>query len=343
MGIIAQIYRPKKSTIKAKNVVFVVVSIAKETVRNALFETLNHVVTNFPNYRVWVVVDEGAELIPELKLRGYDLIIVPKEYRRDLIGKGRAINYFIESVVEDDKWYAFIDDDNLILDDSFLYEIPYYEKLGYVAMNPILVPRRGKSTVTYIMDFIRYFEDVSVFRFFMGLLKKPLVGFHGELLTVKGSILQEIKYDKPSITEDFRFACEVVRKGYKVWQSTTIVSIKSPNSILDLLKQRGRWFKGVVCDVRNAPTIMKIIVLLRLAVWIVGVFGSWALVPLWIFYKPFFYALPGGIAYWLIYLYGVSKAHSPSIVAIIPVFGIIESMSWLFGLRQKSFVVIDKN
>jgi|SRR5205823_4251313 len=78
--------------------------------------------------------------------------------------------------MQDDKWYTFIDDDNLLLDDTFLYEIPYYEERGFVGCNPVLFTRQGRSTFTTIMDWIRYFEDITVFRFFTGLTKRPWIG-----------------------------------------------------------------------------------------------------------------------------------------------------------------------
>lgn len=183
LGIVGQLFRPKIDKKKAENVECVLVSVASRKVEKSLFECIAHTKKRLDNH-LTVLVDEGSELIPKLKENS--LVIVPTSYRKDLVGKGRAINYFIEKEVQTDKWYTFIDDDNLIMDDSFLYEIPYYEKKGYVAMNPVLVPRKGKSTLTYIMDFIRYFDDLMAFRFFTGLLKRPLIGLHGEFLTVRG-------------------------------------------------------------------------------------------------------------------------------------------------------------
>ena len=267
LGIVGQIYRPKRSRKKAENVECVIVSVANRKVEKSLFECITHTKKMLDNH-LWLLVDEGSELIPQLKdqLKENSLVIVPRSYRRDLIAKGRAINYFIEKEVKPDKWYAFIDDDNLILDDSFLYETPYYAEMGYVAMNPVLVPRKGKSTFTYIMDSIRYFDDLMIFRFFTGLLKRPLIGLHGELLTVKGEVLKEIGYSNPSLVEDFRFASELVKRNYKTWQSASRVSIKSPNSLADLLKQRGRWFKGLLRDWRHCPFLMKGMVGSRLSI-----------------------------------------------------------------------------
>lgn len=344
LGTVAQLYRPKRSRHKAKNVECVIVSIASHKVERALFKCIVHTKEKL-DMPLWLLVDEGSELISELKeLKESQLVVVPKSYRRDLIGKGRAINYFVETEVKPENWYSFIDDDNLVLDDGFLYEIPYYEKRGYVAMNPVLIPRRGKSGLTYIMDFIRRFDDLMIFRFFSGLLKRPLLGLHGELLTVKGGVLKEIGYDNPSLVEDFRFSIGLVWRGYRTWQSATEVSILSPNSLGDLVKQRGRWFRGIVEDWRYCSFLMKGIVGLRLLMWCLGLLGSWLLFPLWFFWSTFYFAIPGGLFYWMVYSYGVVKLGKPYYFFLIPLLGILEAGSIYAGLKQKGyFLVIDKN
>ena len=343
IGVIARLYKPKKSGVKARNIEFVCVSKASHKVRNSLFETIHNIKRQFKHH-LWVVIDEGSELAEDLEGdTSFTLVVVPKAYRPDLVAKGRALNYFIENKVEDGKWYALVDDDNLILDDEFLYEIPYYEEKGYVAMNPIIIPRKGGSVTTYIMDTMRYFDDLTSFRFFTGLLTSPILGFHGELLTVKGSTLKEIGYKRRTITEDFNFGLEICRRRYKTWQSRTNVSIKSPNSLKDLLRQRGRWFRGITLDLKHAPPIMKNIVGLRLSIWILGIFGSWGLSFLWPLWGLFILAIPGGVYYWLVYLYGVKKAKNWKYIVIIPAFGIFEALSAYFGMKKQEFIVIDKD
>ena len=83
------------------------------------------------------------------------------------------------------KWYIFIDDDNLILDDIFLYEIPFYELKGYSPFNPVLKIRRGKSKLAFLMDYPIDYNDITIFGFFTGILKSPLIGMHDEMLGVK--------------------------------------------------------------------------------------------------------------------------------------------------------------
>ena len=338
LGLVSIRYKPKRVSEPAKNVNIVIVSIANSKVRKSLFETIKNVQSFGLKY--YLVVDEGAELIKELP--STPLVIVPKKYKEYLIAKGRALSYFVENYVQNGRWYGFVDDDNILQDTEFLYEIPYYEKQGYVAMNPILVMRKGKSALTYIMDSIRLFDDLTVYRFFTGLLGKPLVGLHGELLCVKAEVLKEIGFDHRTITEDFHFSIELLRRNYKTWQSKTKISLKSPNSLHDLMRQRGRWFKGIALELQNANSLMKFIVGSRMTFWALGIFGSWAFVFLWPQWGPMWLALPGGIAYWLLYGYGVFRASKWWFLAFIPLIGIIESLSWVFSFKQKGFVVIDK-
>jgi beta-1,4-mannosyltransferase len=338
LGVIALIYKPKKSLTPAKNVEMVIVSIANQKVKNSLQETIANI--KKLKLKFYLLVDEGAELMSELPKE--TLVVVPKKYKPFLIGKGRAISYFIENHVKEKKWYGFVDDDNLVLDDSFLYEIPYYEQRGFVAMNPVLSVRKGKSNLTYIMDSIRLFDDLTAYKFFTGLIGNPLVGLHGELLCVKGETLKEIGYNHKTITEDFHFTCELVKHGYKTWQSKTRVSIKSPNNLQDLMKQRGRWFKGIALDLKNAPNLIRIVIGTRMTFWLLGFFGSWAFAFLWPIWGPFWPAIPGGIAYWLLYSYGVIKSNNWFFLFAIPLIGIMETASWIFCFKQKGFVVIDK-
>ena len=186
---------------------------------------------------VSILLDDGSDLLPELRKAKLNLIVVPKSYRPDLIGKGRAMNYAIETHVGNDGWVCWLDDDNLLLDDKFLYEIPYYGARGYVAMSPLITPRRGRSTMTYVMDWIRVFDCNTLYKFFTGLLRTPVLGLYGELLTVRWSTLKEIGYNNRTITEDFRFSRKSPRcDGFSAWKSRSrdAVSIRESFQVFSI-------------------------------------------------------------------------------------------------------------
>lgn len=382
IGIVGSHYKAESAPTRANNVEFVIISQASRKVKNSLLDCISNTRIQFPWVPLSLVIDEGSELTDDLlrlvnvtqqqitttnlkdstivhqkesiiarqrhTSKELKIIIVPDRYRKDLVGKGRAINYFIDGyVIDENKWYSFIDDDNIILDDKFLYEIPYYEERGYVAFNPNITARTGNSRFIRIMDFIRKYDDVTVFRFFTGLLGIPYIGMHGEMLTVKGSVLQEIKYDFYSITEDFRFTAELIKRKMKVWQSKTNICIKSANNINDILRQRGRWFKGISMDLKYCPPLMRMIVTSRMVLWIIAIFGTWALSPLWLSWGIHWQSelfIVSGAYPWIIFIYAIIKNKEPLYcILFIPLFGILESISYWFGINNKGFYVIDKN
>lgn len=343
-------YKSKKSKEKATNVDLVIVTVASKTVKGALYEVLNKI-SKF-ELNVNVVVDEGAELTQDLK-RDFKLYVfteVPKSFKCRAIAKGRAIEYFIRTKVYPSRWYVFLDDDSYPMDDKFLYEISEREQHGYVAANGMLYPRKGHNIVSYVLDFFRYLDDLTFFRACQGTLKRPLCGFHGELLIVKGRTLKEIGFDRHSITEDFCFGTEILRRGYKTWSSNSKVSIQSPNSLKGLLTQRARWFKGIVIDLKNAPLKIQLVMGIHLARAVLGCFGSFAFVVFWVAlaflgfnYIPTAPLFLVGTTYWLIGAFIMPKTSWKNKFVTVPL-SAVETLAPLYALlKTKKFEVIDKN
>lgn len=345
----------KKSLVEEQNVELCIVSKASEDVEEQLFYNIAWYHSKmFPEYRINIIVDDGCHSLLRLKAvaeenKSLSLIVVPKSYKIRAIAKGRAMQYFIETSIDDDRWYVFIDDDNRILDRKFLKEIPYYNARGYGAGNGILMPRSSGNNITFVADHLRYSDDITLFRFCSGLCKTPLNGFHGELLISKGRNLREISFDRKTVTEDFSYARELTKRKIKIWQSATKTSIFSPVSVRDFLKQRNRWYRGISRDVLHSNWKMKLFVGIRVIDWKIGIIGSWFIFPLWFFMPiPLWliaFNLIGSFYYYISYVYGVSKLKSPleylTGIVCIPLYSIMETLSpWI---KTKGFNVIDKN
>ena len=358
LGVLAYVaYTPHQADSKAEDVTFVVPTIGAAAVRDSLFECLAHHTEKFADYDIYVVTDEGADL--EAELRAYDgveTIVVPDEYDPTAVAKGRAIQYFIEQVVVDnpDGWYSFIDDDNLVRGEEFLYEIPHYDARGYGAMNSVLTPRQGNSALTYVMDHIRLLDDLTVFRAFTGLFKRPYIGFHGELLTARGDVLRDVGFDRASIVEDYAFAAELVKAGVPTWQSATRVSILSPHSVTDLLKQRSRWYIGTWNLLWQTSPVTKLLTSTRLLSWTVAVVaGPIAFVAgqiggdlglPWLFQVAPFLA---GVVYGGTYAYGAVGLGGWTqlrMLVSIPLCVICESIAPIYAVTvaDRDFTVINK-
>lgn len=324
LNLLGLLYKPKRSSEKG-NAKVVIVTVGDERVLNSLKEVIENVKKLNLDY---VVLSSNPIHFEK------NVIVVPREEDGN---KHRAIKYFVKNFVKDDEWYVFLDDDSYPLDDCFLYEIPYYERKGRVAGNGVLIPRRGKSTFSFILDWIRYFDDLTRFSF-QALIKKPIYGFHGELLIVKGKVLKEIWLEmRESITEDFVFAMEVMKRGYKIFRSSTKVSIKSPNSLKDFIKQRARW-ANVFIDALKYRNLVPVLFFTS------GVLVNVLFFFLWLFYG-FTLASLSGLYYLFVYLYGSIKAKKLYAFPISFLLSSLEILAALKGLiiRSKSFVVIDKS
>jgi hypothetical protein len=350
-------YRTETADEPAENVRLVITTIASEAVRDALFETIQHTLSNFEEYELYCVLDEGSDLQSELvAMDRIRTVVVPNECEVEAKAKGRAMQYFVDEVVSDDPdyWYGFVDDDNRILDDRFLREIPHYEAEGYRAMNPVITPRPGRSLVTFMADHIRLVDDLAIYRLFTGVLGRPYLGFHGELLCARGDLLCEVGFDRETIVEDFGFALELAERDVKVWQSRTRVSVLSPHDLSSFLKQRARWFTGVAAYLPRAPHASKLVVGSRIATWSVSVTSSWLLLPAWVlgYGLPLPNYLVGALLFGsLIYVatiaigaLRVGGLRGAALLTLAPVYASLEHLVPLYAAwrRESSFVVIEK-
>ncbi len=356
-GIAYLSYTPHTADEPAEDVRLVIPTVGSESVRDSLMDCLEHHREQFPEYERYILTDEGADLEAELReYEGYETVVVPDAFDCEAVAKGRAIQYFIETVVADDPefWYGFIDDDNLVQDRQFLYEIPYYEERGYGAMNAVLSPRRGNSVVTYVMDHVRLLDDLTVFRAFTGMLGRPYVGFHGELLTARGDVLEEVGFDRHSIVEDFAFAAALIRADVRTWQSGTHVSILSPHTLRDLFKQRSRWFVGTWNLLWEASPATRVISGVRMASWIFAVLAGPVSAFLW--HVSGGVAIPAvlevapplaGVVYGAAYFYGVLSLGDIrwlALVFLIPLFALFEASTPIYAVlfSDRDFTVIEK-
>lgn len=345
------VYSPEKADRPVESLEFVIVTVGSLRVRGALFKTIEETCRRFGNrYRVWVLVDEGSDLMDEIKDAstrfGFSLCEVPSDFPGKK-GKGRALRYFVSKHVKDSTWYSFLDDDNLILDENFLYEIPFYEGTKRVVMNPVLKPRRGRSSLAYLMDYIRMFDDLTAGRFFTGLLGRPYLNFHGELLTLRGDILRRAgSFETNTLAEDFDLANRITSMGLRSWQSATRVSILSPNSLRDLLQQRGRWYRGIVDSLSRKSTLLGAIGVPAILTFRLSMAMGMLLFPLFPFLSlsPLYWTVIGiGTVYtWAAYITAGIRSRSLMSVLAFPILGVIENIAviWMFVVRD--YVVIDK-
>lgn len=306
---------------RISNYLVVVVTVGSQSVLPSLREVIEHL--RKLNLK-FVVVSSNP-----LPFGDTPVLIVPKSEDGT---KYRAIKWFVRNFVRDDVWYVFLDDDSYPLDDNFLREIPYWERMGRLIGNGLVVPRPGRSRVAYAIDWIRYFDGLTRFRA-MHLLGLPFFGLYGELLIIRGDVLRRLWLSMPeSVTEDFMLAMYAIRHGVKTFQVSTRVSIKSPNSLRDLYKQRRRWGHVIIDSLRTG----NIITILFMTTGILSSpFFAWA----WL-HMPIT-GIVAGAYYITAFMYGSAKARVDPIRTFVA--SLIDLAGFISGItKQTRFTVIDK-
>lgn len=145
-----------------------------------------------------------------------------------------------------------------------------------------------------------------------------------------------------------------IKEGVPTWQSQTTVSILSPHSVVDLLKQRSRWFIGTWNLLGKTSPVTKLVTGIRLLSWTVAILagpiaflvgqaqGS-SSIPMVFRMAPFL----AGLAYSGTYLYGALQLSGwtrfPMVVSI-PLCVVFESLSPIYAVlfADRDFTVINK-
>ena len=94
---------------------------------------------------------------------------------------------------------------------------------------------------------------------------------------------------------------------------------------------------------------MKIIIGLKLTLWIIAISGSYLIFPLWFIWSgpEMFILILGGIYPIAVFIYSIRYIRNIKeilyFLILIPSIDTIDSIAFLVGIRQKGFVVIDKD
>jgi egghead protein (zeste-white 4 protein) len=251
-----------------ERIIFVIPSLCRADTTNALrrvvMSILNGAPTNFPNFRIDVVTEEGLaapELVKWLaSLPSVRVVMVPKAYEtpKGAKYKTRANQYAMELRQREgdntaDSYVYHIDDDTSVGADTVasLAEFIATCRDGryYLAQGVLAFPRElTSSTLCWLADSVRPGDDITRFSFFTVMLGRPLGGLHGEHLVVRADIEESIGWDFPNtVIEDAYFALEFAERY--PGKSTVLNSLcygASPSSVADFVRQRRRWVEGLL-------------------------------------------------------------------------------------------------
>ncbi|KOS36390.1 hypothetical protein ACN38_g12870 [Penicillium nordicum] len=96
-------------------------------------------------------------------------------------------------------------------------------------------------------EIFRVAEDFGRFQLPIRLFKRPLLGWmHGSFILINGAVENKVTWDTECLAEDFWFAFHAARRGVKFGWIHAIAREQPPVSVSDLIKQRRRWYTGIM-------------------------------------------------------------------------------------------------
>jgi len=379
----------------------VVPSIGREDTCPALERVLTsfgrHLPCLFPSMRVDLVVEEdcvASERISRLaaahEATEVRVVSIPREYQTPAGTrfKARANHYahelrIAQGEARENVWVLHMDDDTAVGADTAQALARFIGAHGaagkearHLAQGVLSFPRElSANRLIWLADAVRPGCDISIFAATTGL-GSPRAGLHGELLLVRASVEASIGWDfgASAIVEDAQFALEFCARypGSSDWIEGRSYGAP-PATLADFLRQRERWFWGLLrlATDRATPLRGRLVLLQAVAVWMcaplqhpVLVIGlglmlhetstgpvSVAIVPLW--------SVNFAFLFWL-YWEGLKVNASASartgrlwwepvtLVLLLPVFSLWEGLGVARGMlkfisrRDMTFTVIAK-
>ena len=177
-------------------------------------------------------------------------ITVPKTFQTTHAKyKARALEYFrILMKLSAEDWVLHLDEESTIDSGSLESCVNFIERTNYHFGQGIILYNQHeywKRPLITVADAIRVGDDIGRFHLQYKIIHQPIFGAHGSFLLTNGALENDITWEISGMTEDFEFALRSWIKGYKCGEILGVVREQSPQSILDFLKQRRRWFVGI--------------------------------------------------------------------------------------------------
>jgi egghead protein (zeste-white 4 protein) len=348
----------------------------------------------FPRLRVDLIVEEGCEAMDGIASLADDeprvrLIVVPRTYRtpNGTRFKARANEYanalrIAEGEATDSVWVLHMDDDTAVGVDTAQALVAFInaqqpdgKQQLHLAQGILTYPRElAANRLTWLADAVRPGCDISLFAISTGR-GWPVAGLHGELLLVRASVEAAIGWDfGPRTTvEDAEFAVWFATRYPRQcdWFSGRSYGA-SPASVSDFIRQRERWFLGLLelAFSGSMPLRRRLLLLHNVVLWsltpaaypglifLVGSLLSLDTAPAWVGLLPL-WAFNVGFAIWL-YWEGlkINAASSAQpgrlwwepvcLIALLPLFllwevlGIVRGLFRFFRHGDSAFAVIAK-
>ncbi len=291
MGMLAYRHPEKLDNVKPINKLVSLRIVSKGTNVEALTDTVRRCQREmaktplFP-YVIEIVTDTKKISLskPNQDLR---YITVPHKYKteNESLYKARALHYAVDhSPLPNDAWIVHLDEETQLTASGIkgiCTMVAEEEASGNlrIGQGAILYHRTWKEhPFLTLADNVRTGDDFARFHF-QHKLGVTVFGLHGSYIVVRNDVEKSTGFDfgpRGSITEDAFWALVCMQKGYRCRWVDGYLEEQSTQSVSDFVKQRRRWFQGLVKVSIHAPVKLRwrLSLGLNTILWAVAPFGA---------------------------------------------------------------------
>lgn len=255
----------------------------------------------YPYYEI-IAVDDGSSDETYAKMREFEgnhYGVRVQVFRKENSGKADTLNYGIRRSRA--PIVICMDSDSRLTPDALRYAIRHFAdpNVGAVAGNVKVINRHNIWTKLQALEYI---EGLNIVRkaqaFFrsVNVIPGPIGIFRRTAIEATGG------YDSDTFAEDFDMTVKILADGWKVnYEPKAIAFTEAPEELLDVIKQRYRWSRGILQALRKQKHLLtstKGVITTPLSLWYM-IFEGLAWPAMNIFANLFFV--------WIALLYGMTK------------------------------------
>jgi egghead protein (zeste-white 4 protein) len=246
--------------------------VSRGTNTEALIKTINRARLELAKnplfaYVIEVVTDISNTALPPASA---DLryIVVPVNYQTSKGSKykARALHYaLVHSPLPDDAWLVHLDEETHLTSSGvkgIAKMIGEEEASGQhrIGQGAITYHRNWKKhPILTLAESVRTGDDMARF-YLQQRLGVTIFGLHGSYIVVRNDVEKRVGFNfgpEGSITEDAFWALCCMADGARARWVHGYLEEQSTQSVMDFVKQRRRWFQGLVKVALQAPVPVK--------------------------------------------------------------------------------------
>jgi beta-1,4-mannosyltransferase len=281
------IFKPLKEKFGTPSLIFQVTTKGNIPIVQNTVDRINSVCKEigYEKYELWVVTDARE------RFQNCRTIVVPPEFSCNALYKGRALQYAVEIRRKEGKntkdlSIFHLDDESLITKQTLCSILTYLEgdNPRPISEGLIVYPLQEKEEIKFsnLMDTLRPFCCFECLQFM--ITGKPAY-IHGSNLLIRSDVEEKVGWQNgKTLAEDTLFAIQVKRViGTQAfgWHGG-VVEEQSPLNFPDLMKQRKRWFCGLLQNLKYLSKVEKASQTARAILWTSGFIAGIASIVAWI-------------------------------------------------------------